>query len=51
MKPPIIIGIAGGTGAGKTTIARRLAEPLPLLRRAPNGSVIAFPLQVPCQRV
>jgi len=29
MKSPIIIGIAGGTGAGKTTIARRLSEPLP----------------------
>ncbi|MFH2010216.1 MAG: uridine kinase [bacterium] len=26
---PVIIGIAGGTGAGKTTIARRLSEPLP----------------------
>ena len=29
MKPCIVIGIAGGTGAGKTTIARRLSEPLP----------------------
>jgi len=29
MTPPIIIGIAGGTGAGKTTIARRLSDPLP----------------------
>lgn len=29
MKSPIIIGIAGGTGAGKTTIARKLSEPLP----------------------
>lgn len=29
MNSPIIIGIAGGTGAGKTTIARRLSEPLP----------------------
>lgn len=29
MNPPIIIGIAGGTGAGKTTIARKLSEPLP----------------------
>ncbi len=28
MKAPFIIGIAGGTGAGKTTIARRLSEPL-----------------------
>jgi uridine kinase len=28
MKKPIIIGIAGGTGAGKTTIARALSEPL-----------------------
>ncbi len=28
MKTPIIIGIAGGTGAGKTTIARALSEPL-----------------------
>jgi uridine kinase len=26
---PLMIGIAGGTGAGKSTIARRLAEPLP----------------------
>ena len=26
---PVIIGIAGGTGAGKTTIARRLSGPLP----------------------
>jgi len=23
----------------------------PLLRRVPNGSIIGFPLQVPCQRV
>ena len=29
MKACIVIGIAGGTGAGKTTIARRLSEPLP----------------------
>ena len=29
MNSPLIIGIAGGTGAGKSTIARRLAEPLP----------------------
>ncbi len=31
MKPPatIIVGIAGGTGSGKTTIARRIVEALP----------------------
>jgi uridine kinase len=29
VKSPFIIGIAGGTGAGKTTITRRLSEPLP----------------------
>ncbi|MDY0001165.1 MAG: uridine kinase [Polyangia bacterium] len=29
MNAPILIGIAGGTGAGKTTIARKLQEPLP----------------------
>lgn len=28
MTAPILIGIAGGTGAGKTTIARKLCEPL-----------------------
>ena len=27
---PIVIGIAGGTGSGKTTVARALAEGLPL---------------------
>ncbi len=26
---PLIIGIAGGTGSGKTTVARRIAEALP----------------------
>jgi len=25
-KPPIVIGIAGGTGSGKTTVSRRIAE-------------------------
>lgn len=29
MRHPILIGIAGGTGAGKSTIARKLREPLP----------------------
>jgi len=32
---PLIIGIAGGTGSGKTTVARRLAESLP-----PAGCVL-----------
>jgi uridine kinase len=27
--PPMIIGIAGGTGSGKTTVARKLADALP----------------------
>lgn len=26
---PLIVGVAGGTGSGKTTVARRLAEALP----------------------
>ena len=26
MKKPIVIGVAGGTGSGKTTIARAIAE-------------------------
>lgn len=29
MRPPLIIGVAGGTGSGKTTVARKLAESLP----------------------
>lgn len=29
MKPPLIVGIAGGTGSGKTTLARSLAKALP----------------------
>ncbi len=29
MQSPVVIGIAGGTGAGKSTIARRLVRPLP----------------------
>jgi uridine kinase len=29
VKQPLIIGIAGGSGSGKTTIARRVAEALP----------------------
>lgn len=32
---PLIIGIAGGTGSGKTTVARRVAESLP-------GAQVAF---------
>jgi uridine kinase len=26
---PLIIGIAGGTGSGKSTVARKVAEALP----------------------
>jgi uridine kinase len=26
---PLVIGIAGGTGSGKTTVARKIAEALP----------------------
>jgi len=29
MRPPLVIGVAGGTGSGKTTVARKLAEALP----------------------
>lgn len=29
MRPALVIGVAGGTGSGKTTIARKLAEALP----------------------
>ena len=32
---PLIIGIAGGTGSGKSTVARKVAEQLP-------GSSVAF---------
>jgi len=35
-QPPVLIGIAGGTGAGKSTIARRLVRPLPA------GSVVVI---------
>jgi len=31
---PLVVGIAGGTGSGKTTVARRLAEALPTERVA-----------------
>ena len=31
---PMIVGVAGGTGSGKTTVARRLAEALPTERVA-----------------
>src|SRR6516225_6187845 len=27
--PPLLIGIAGGTGSGKSTVARKIAEGLP----------------------
>jgi len=29
MRPSLIIGVAGGTGSGKTTVARKLVEALP----------------------
>ncbi|HLU68042.1 MAG TPA: uridine kinase [Kofleriaceae bacterium] len=29
MRPALFIGVAGGTGSGKTTVARKLAEALP----------------------
>lgn len=29
MRPALIIGVAGGTGSGKTTVARKLGEALP----------------------
>ena len=29
MRPALIIGVAGGTGSGKTTVARKLVEALP----------------------
>ncbi|UQA57822.1 uridine kinase [Polyangium aurulentum] len=29
MKGPLIVGVAGGSGSGKTTVARRIAEALP----------------------
>lgn len=29
-KPPLVIGVAGGTGSGKTTVARKIAEAMPL---------------------
>ncbi|MCS6899927.1 MAG: uridine kinase [Myxococcales bacterium] len=28
-KPPLIVGVAGGTGSGKTTVARKIAEAMP----------------------
>ncbi|RYE81294.1 MAG: uridine kinase, partial [Myxococcales bacterium] len=27
--PPLVVGVAGGTGSGKTTIARKLAAAMP----------------------
>jgi uridine kinase len=29
-KPPLVLGVAGGTGSGKTTVARKIAEAMPL---------------------
>ena len=28
LKPPVVVGVAGGTGSGKTTVVRRLLEVL-----------------------
>lgn len=28
-KPPLVIGVAGGTGSGKTTVARKIASAMP----------------------
>jgi uridine kinase len=38
MKPPLVIGICGGSGSGKTYLAKKLIE------NSPTGKVCAFPL-------
>lgn len=50
--------MAGARGhlPGRGTKVRRLSldveqDAVAVLRRVPNGSVMAFPLQVPCRRV
>lgn len=38
MRPVLIIGVAGGTGSGKTTVARKLVEALP----PGSASIVAY---------